>query len=110
MYLSGRALFSPTECAAVVAEAEAAAAAAEGGWSTLRHYSVPTTDLPVHTLPHTLRWFNSAMRTSLAPMLAAQFPRTVAAAHRVRRQLLAFPSPSSPPQPTRTTPGSLQGE
>lgn len=82
--MSGRALFSPAECAAVVAEAEAAAAAAEGGWSTTRHYSVPTTDLPVHALPHTLHWFNAALRTSLAPMLAAQYPRTVAAAHRVR--------------------------
>jgi hypothetical protein len=83
VYLSSRALFSPAECAAVVAEAEAAAAAAEGGWSTVRHYSVPTTDQPVHTLPHTLQWFKAALRTLLAPMLAAQFPRTVAAAHRV---------------------------
>ena len=27
-----------------------------GGWSTARHESYPTTDIPVQELPETLRW------------------------------------------------------
>jgi hypothetical protein len=85
VYLTRRALFTADECAAVVAEAEAAAAVnSTGGWSTARHYSVPTTDTPLHALPRACLWFNAALRSTLAPMLAAHFPRTVGDAARVR--------------------------
>ncbi len=43
-------LLSVHECAAAVAAAEAHAVA-HGGWTTSRHYAVPTTDLPVHAVP-----------------------------------------------------------
>jgi hypothetical protein len=44
-----------------------------GGWTTSRHYSVPTTDLPVHEIPELLRWFKRQLREILGPMLATQF-------------------------------------
>mmetsp|Transcript_19308 Transcript_19308/g.26700 ORF Transcript_19308/g.26700 Transcript_19308/m.26700 type:complete len:797 (-) Transcript_19308:227-2617(-) len=68
-------VFSHAECAAVIQEAEAAA---QGGrWTTSRHYSVPTTDLPLHSLPRSLAWFNSALQTTLGPMLATLYPSKV---------------------------------
>ena len=37
---------------------------ANGGWTTSRHYAVPTTDLPVHALKETvLPWFRSLLRS-----------------------------------------------
>jgi len=70
------------DCARVVAAAEAAAAAM-GGWTTARHYAVPTTDLPLHKIPALLQWFNDAMRSSIALLLAAAYPGVVRAS-RVR--------------------------
>ena len=67
-----RPLLSADECAAAIAAAEAHAAA-HGGWTTQRHYAVPTTDLPLHELPTTLAWFNGVMASRVAPMVAAQF-------------------------------------
>lgn len=77
-------LLSTEECAAVIAEAEGRAAVeamrtkggiagSDGvsGWGTTRHYSVPTADVAVRDLPATLAWFNGAMRTRIAPLVAA---------------------------------------
>ncbi len=66
-------LLAPDDCARAVAAAEAEAAK-RGGWTTARHYSVPTTDLPLHEVPALLAWFNDTMRTSIAPLLMAAFP------------------------------------
>jgi hypothetical protein len=43
------------------------------GWTTTRHYAVPTTDLPIHIIPPFLHWFNSVMQNRLAPLLRKQF-------------------------------------
>jgi len=69
----------PRDCRAVIAEAEARAAGC-GGWGTLRHVTVPTTDIPLLALPAALRLFNDAMRDAIAPAAAAAFPRRLAAA------------------------------
>jgi len=43
-------LFTPAECAEAIDLAEAHTAE-QGGWTTARHYSVPTTDIPIHEVP-----------------------------------------------------------
>ena len=69
---------TPEECADWVARAEAAAAA-RGGWTTSRHYAVPTTDLPVHEIPSLLPLWNAFLARSLGPFLHACFPKIVRA-------------------------------
>ena len=69
---------TPEECADWIARAEAAAAA-RGGWTTARHYAVPTTDLPVHEIPTLLPLWNAFLSSSLGPFLHACFPETVRA-------------------------------
>ena len=61
-----RRLFSPGDCAMVVAEAEAHAEAHEG-WSTARHVSVPTTDLAVARLPRVRAWLNEQLERAILP-------------------------------------------
>jgi hypothetical protein len=48
-------------------------ATAHGGWTTNRHYAVPTQDLPVHHVPNLLRWFQKWMIRVLFPLLHYQF-------------------------------------
>ena len=43
------------------------------GWTTSRHYSVPTTDLPVHGVPLLVPWFADLMTNSVAPLLEKHF-------------------------------------
>jgi 2OG-Fe(II) oxygenase superfamily len=72
----GERLFDADAAARAVRAAETAAAAG-GGWSTQRHYAVPTTDLPLagEGLRETLLpWFNDFLRDKLAPLLAAAYP------------------------------------
>jgi 2-polyprenyl-6-methoxyphenol hydroxylase-like FAD-dependent oxidoreductase len=71
--VSRNALFSAAQCAAVIAEAEAVAAA-DGGWSTTRHKLHPAADMPLSRLPDTCKWLAGELRTSLGPLLAARFP------------------------------------
>ena len=66
-------LLAAEDCAHAVAAAEAAAAE-RGGWTSVRTYAAPTTDMPLHRVPGLLAWFNTALRLSLAPLLAAAFP------------------------------------
>ena len=72
------ALLTPEACAVWIARAEAAAAA-RGGWTTSRHYAVPTTDLPVHEIPSLLPLWNAFLARSLGPFLHACFPERVRA-------------------------------
>jgi len=79
-FLSGRCflttggdpLVPADECAAAVAAAEAHAAA-RGGWSTVRHHAVPTTDLNIHEVPALRTWFIHLAHSRLRPLMAAQF-------------------------------------
>ena len=45
-----------------------------GGWTTARHYTVATTDVPMTSLPALLPHFNEALRTQLFPALASRYP------------------------------------
>jgi len=60
------------ECAAAVAAAEAHAVA-QGGWSTVRHHAVPTTDLNIYEVPALRKWFLNLAHNRLLPLMAAQF-------------------------------------
>lgn len=71
-------LLSPAECDACVALAEARASSL-GGWTTSRHYAVPTTDLPVHESDALLGWFTRAFRGRIAPWLEAHMHLPVGA-------------------------------
>ncbi|KAK3237758.1 hypothetical protein CYMTET_52188 [Cymbomonas tetramitiformis] len=82
VFVTRDALFTREECQQVVQEAEQAAGAK--GWSTSRHYSVPTTDIPLHTLPEALSWFNRALQVQLFPMLAEQFGHLGVSADKLR--------------------------
>ena len=81
--LGGRAvaaegLLDPAACARLIAEVEEAMAA-HGGWTTARHYAVPTTDVPVHRVPGALRWFNAVLERHAFPLIARQFAVAAAA-------------------------------
>jgi len=45
----------------------------EGEWTKQRHYAVPTHDVPIHTVPSILDWFNDWMASQVRPLLARQF-------------------------------------
>jgi hypothetical protein len=61
-----------SDCAAFIAAAEAWAA--RDGWTTARHYSVPTTDVPLLSLPSVLPSFHRALHAKLLPALSSRYP------------------------------------
>jgi hypothetical protein len=80
-------LLSAGECSWVIRTTEEFAAQA-GGWTTSRHYAVPTTDIPVHLIKSTaalshsadsatalplLNWFRGMFEQRLGPLLASQY-------------------------------------
>lgn len=74
------ALVEDRVCDGIIAECEARAKAL-GGWTTKRHDSNPTTDVPVQRLPRTHAWFSGKLLPDIAyPFLASSFgfalPRT----------------------------------
>ena len=84
------------ECEFVIGLAEQHAAR-RGGWTTGRHYSVPTTDIPVSEVLTTtttsgsggdervlLHWFNNVCRTRIFPLLARLYPEYVPAPHMLK--------------------------
>ena len=56
------------DCANLIAWSENAQ-----GWTTSRHYAVPTNDIPVHQVPVLLDWFNRWMEMTIYPLLGSQF-------------------------------------
>ena len=47
--------------------------ASNGGWTSARHYAVPTIDIPVHKSPRLLDWFTEWMEREMMMLLQAQF-------------------------------------
>jgi hypothetical protein len=64
-------VLSTTMCTDIVAAVETHQRDS-GGWTTSRHYAVPTTDVPVHQVPQVLAAYNTIMKESIAPMLGEQ--------------------------------------
>lgn len=48
----------------------------QGGWNTNRHYGVPTTDIPVHTIPELLEDWNELFCFVISPLLSAVISNT----------------------------------
>ena len=71
-------LLEPHECAAMIESCEAHAAAS-GGWSTQRHTTVPTTDMPVHVVDSVLRAFNDACAARIFPFLEREYGASMGA-------------------------------
>jgi len=75
--LEGRAfviegLLGPEECTEMVNLAEEYQCGG-GGWTTSRHYAVPTTDVPIYRMEKVLTWFNKQLEHSIFPVLRQQF-------------------------------------
>ena len=84
VYTSLTPLLRADECAAAIRAAEAWAASA-GGWTTSRHFAVPTTDVPLRHLTSLLPALNRALRDVLLPAAAAAYyPAAMARAARLR--------------------------
>ena len=60
------------ECANIVATVEQHQVD-NGGWTTSRHYAVPTTDVPVHSVPKVLEIYNQVMKNKIATLLGEQY-------------------------------------
>ena len=72
VYTSRAPLLRAAECAAAIRAAEGWAATT-GGWSTSRHFEVPTTDVPLRHLTSLLPSLNRALRDVLLPAAAAAY-------------------------------------
>lgn len=64
-------VLSPEECRTIIDESERIAAVS--GWSTKRHGSYPTTDLPVSDLPESIELFNTLLKERILPLLGQEF-------------------------------------
>lgn len=78
VHLSAAPLLRPDECAQVISLCEAHAAA-QGGWSTQRHTTVPTTDLEVHAVPAVCALLTRVCATTIFPFLEAAYGTSMGA-------------------------------
>ena len=83
IYVSKHPLIPKSVCKQYIAAAEAWAKG-NGGWTTARHYSVATTDVPLLDLPDVLPEFNRALREGLLPALAAAYTKAAPLVSRLR--------------------------
>ena len=72
IFMSKRPLLSEQECLWCVREAEDFAQLS-GGWTTARHYSAPTTDVPLQSLPAVLTLLKAVVLGRLKGCLARMF-------------------------------------
>jgi tetratricopeptide (TPR) repeat protein len=64
-------VITPIECEKVIQSAEKYAK--QTGWTTSRHYAVPTTDIPLHDLADLRPWFYTVWSERIRPILRDQF-------------------------------------
>ena len=67
-FVTTQALIDPMVCQQIINWVEQ-----DGEWTQQRHYAVPTHDVPVHTVPQLLDWFNQWFVTQMRPLLSHQF-------------------------------------
>ncbi|GMI02979.1 hypothetical protein TrRE_jg3040, partial [Triparma retinervis] len=67
-----RNLIEASSCTAAVASAEEYVSKS-GGWTTQRHYKVPTTDVQVYKVKGILDWLNAALESVIFPALYSSF-------------------------------------
>ncbi|CAJ1957318.1 unnamed protein product [Cylindrotheca closterium] len=63
---------SPNMCRKLIAWAKDHASE-QGGWTTSRHYAVPTNDIPLHVSKNLLNWFVGWFQETAIPLLQSQF-------------------------------------
>lgn len=68
----GTPIFSLAECNRVIRLTEEQVKKGQG-WTTSRHYAVPTTDVAIADCPKLLSWFNQILSEILAPLFRVQF-------------------------------------
>lgn len=68
-------IISLSECQNVIQTAEDYAE--RKGWTTSRHYAVPTTDIPLHELKDLRTWFYNLWTSRVRPLLRLQFKLNV---------------------------------
>jgi hypothetical protein len=108
-WVSRSPLLSRDECARAIASAEAWAER-NGGWTTRRHYTVPTTDVPLSVLPDLLPWFNQALATRLFPALLSRYPQAAGHPSQLRVQdafLVRYAAGAQAELPTHSDQGQL---
>ena len=66
-FITDEPVASQEQCTQIVEWAESVE------WTATRHYAVPTCDVPVHTVPQLLAWFNQWMDSTVRPLLSKQF-------------------------------------
>jgi hypothetical protein len=72
IYVTTVPIISQVDCDRVIEWAEDCANVL-GSWTTSRHYAVPTTDIPVHSSPRMLEWFNEVLMSKIGPLLHEQY-------------------------------------
>ena len=82
IYISAIPILSPQECDSIIQAAEDHISATNGGkWFTSRHYSVPTTDIPAHTIPALKESFCRKVVVDLVkPLFLSQYRKLSGAA------------------------------
>jgi hypothetical protein len=76
-------LLDEDNCRVAVAAAEEWSEAA-GGWTTARHYAVPTTDVMCYKIPAVLSWLNGALEEKIFPALYSNFGEVIGEGRRLR--------------------------
>jgi hypothetical protein len=68
------AILTPKECDFIITEAEHYSKQNENGWTTSRHYTVPTTDIPLSSITTISSWFiHDIFQKRIKQMLQNQF-------------------------------------
>lgn len=79
--ISPNVIFTPDECQKIIMDAENIAAKSKTGWTTSRHYSVPTTDIPITMLSEDVQQtILEKFSTALLPFQFHTFSHTTTAA------------------------------
>ena len=79
--ISPNVIFTPDECQRIIMDAEHIAAKSKTGWTTSRHYSVPTTDIPITMLSEDVKqMILEKFSTELLPFQFRTFSNATAAA------------------------------
>ena len=78
-------IISKIECQRVIQVAEGYAK--KHGWTTSRHYAVPTTDIPLHELSDLQSWFYGVWTKRIRPLLRKQFKLTTARSSSLNRDV-----------------------
>lgn len=73
VWTSSSAILDEERCNSWIKLAESSAVRC-GGWTTSRHYNVPTTDVAIHTIPAILQEWNQLVHQQLYPLMSQFLP------------------------------------